>query len=171
MRPQQSAPEVHIPLAAVQAHLPPVHAAPLQQSAPVVHAPPLGLQHRPVVGLDGVPVQLSEPQHVVPPDMHAPPAEMHIAPILWQRPPWQVSGAMQSLLPVQGPPVICWVQRPLRQLIEPQHWLSVLHEPPLAPQQRLEPCDSAHDVPEAQEGIPPGVQGDPAGREVVPSMH
>lgn len=87
MRPQQSAPLAHIPLACVQAQRPPVHAAPLQQSVLEVHAPPEGLQHRPVVGDEGVPVQESEPQQVGPPDMHAAPALMHIAPIIWQRPP------------------------------------------------------------------------------------
>lgn len=171
MRPQQSEPRVHMPFACVQAQRPPVQAAPLQQSEPLVHAPPASLQHRPVVGDEGVPVHDSDPQHEGPPDMHAPPAFTHIAPIIWQRPPWHVSGDMQSVLLVHGPFMVCCAHRPLRQAREPQHCVSLLHVPPLAPQQRFEPCAVAQVVPEAQPGIAPGVQGEPGGSGVVPSMH
>ncbi len=171
MRPQQSEPVAQVPLAAAQAQRPPVQAAPLQQSLPLVHAPPALLQQRPVVGDEGVPVHESEPQHEGPPDMHAAPALMHIAPIIWQRPPVHVRGDMQSELLVHGPLAVCCAQRPLRHVVLPQHCVSLEHEPPLAAQQRSVPLAFAQVVPEAQPGIPPGVQGEPGGSGPTPLVH
>lgn len=169
--PQQSAPERHVPLACTQAHRPPVHAAPLQQSAPLVQAPPAALQQVPLDGFVAEGVHESEPQQLGPPERHAPPDETHIAPIIWQVPPWQTSGDMQSLLLVHPPPIVCRVHRPPVQLSSPQQSVSRAQLPLSPRQQRSVPCESAHIVPLAQPGVPPGVQVEPAGSGAVPVVH
>lgn len=166
--PQQSAPEVHAPIAATHAQRPPVHCAPLQQSLLPVHAPPAGLQQLPLDGFVGEPVHVSDPQQLGPPERHDPPDITQVEPIIWQVPPWQTSGDMQSLLPVHPPPIVCRVQRPPLQLSSPQQSVSRAQLPPSARQQRSVPCELLHMVPVAQPGVPPGVHVEPAGSGVEP---
>ena len=165
--PQQSELDVHDWLAPAQEHRPPLHARPLQQSLEVEHAPPAGLQQVPEVLADDE-VQEIDPQQRGPPVMHDAPAIRHGSDIIWQRPLWQTSPEAQSLLLLHEPPELARPQRPLWQVSEPQHCVSLVHAPDSARQQRSEPWAFEHIVPEAQPGEPPGVQGAPGGRGVVP---
>lgn len=162
MLPQQSAAERHAPIAATHAQRPPVHARPLQQSLALAHDPLALLQQVPLVP-PVLELQVTEPQHRLPPLMQLMPEPTQAVFIIWQVPPWQTRGLWQSELDEHMPPAIdCCVQRPLRHESSPQHSVSAVHEPLTARQQRLVPCALEHIVPAAHIDEP-GVQVEPAG--------
>lgn len=168
--------------AAAHAQRPPMHVAPLQHSLDDEQAPFARLQQVPIVLVEAELHEIDVPEieaqqrvvveqampgvaHIdVPPSPPPLPDMVHV-------PLVQVSPVVQSAFELQPPPAMLREQRLLRHERPPQHSSSLMHAPISVRQQRSEPCDAAHIVPDAQAGIPPGVQEPPAGTGVlVPSV-